>query len=279
MIKVEDDSFISELGQRFNNEDKCGYVSGNIYIVCDGVGGLNKGEVASEIVCNSVLNYFVDNENGQIKDAIHLAESNLKDHIEINENSQGMATTLALAKIRENSIYLAWVGDSRIYQFRNGRAQFITKDHSWVNDALDSGLITIEESINHPKSNIITRAVQGSHKPVEADFVLLEDIRINDYFLICSDGILESWKKDELEELFSENHPTHIILEKIKLQCEKKSKDNFTAIIFKIKESNHVSALNDETVNAMPINKFEWMASSFISYKQRVKKLFQSTFI
>ena len=179
--------------------------------------------------------------------------------LEENQNAIGMATTLTLAQIREDGIYVAWVGDSRIYQFRSGKVNFVTRDHSWVNDALKMGLITKEEAINHPKSNIITRAVQGASKPVKADSKLIKDLLPNDYFLLCSDGVLESWTDEELEDLFSSELSCAQILNQIKLKCEKLSKDNFTAIAFKVEDAQIPALQEEETqfVEAIPVTEYK----------------------
>ncbi len=234
MIQIKEFAYISEKGRRSNNEDNVGFVDSTVFVVCDGVGGLDKGEIASEIVCKSLLHSFEEKPLLDIKDALSHAEFQLSNYAQQYENSKGMATTLTLAQVRQNGVYLAWCGDSRIYHFRAGKIKYVTRDHSWVNDALASGIITLEESINHPKSNIITRAVQGQHKPEIADFKMITDVLEGDFFLLCSDGILESWSNEELQSLFEEGKSAPQLLEIIKEKCEQFSKDNFTAIVMKV---------------------------------------------
>lgn len=263
MIKVLEQEYISEVGQRANNEDNCGYVAKSTYVVCDGVGGLDKGEIASDIVCRSILNSFSEDNTCTIETALPKAESSLGAYLEENQSAAGMATTLTLAHVRENGVYVAWVGDSRVYQFRSGKIHFVTKDHSWVNEALEMGLISKDEAINHPKSNIITRAVQGTTKPVKADSVLIKDLQPGDYFLLCSDGVLESWMDEELEELFSKEESCAQILNQLKLKCEKLSRDNFTAIAFKIEDAQIQGTVVDEShfVEAIPVTDFQEVPS------------------
>ena len=274
MIKIQEQAFISEVGLRSNNEDKCGYLPESTYVVCDGVGGLDKGEIASEIVCSSILDSYAQDSNCSIDWALPLAESRLASYLESNQNSQGMATTLTLAQVREDGIYLAWCGDSRIYQFRSGKIHYVTKDHSWVNEAVDLGLITLEESINHPKSNIITRAVQAS-KPVKADTKLITDLLAEDYFLLCSDGVLESWDNSELEDLFLLGETPTAIVSKLKLKCEKLSKDNFTALVFKIQAAEIKSSEADEDsfVEAIPIEMPGEITEPPLSFRQKLINL------
>jgi protein phosphatase len=274
MIKIQEQAFISELGLRSNNEDKCGYLPESTYVVCDGVGGLDKGEIASDIVCSSILDVYAQDANCSIDWALPLAESRLASYLEANQNSQGMATTLTLAQVREDGVYVAWVGDSRIYQFRSGKIHYVTKDHSWVNEAVDLGLITLEESINHPKSNIITRAVQAN-KPVKADIKLITDILAEDYFLLCSDGVLESWDNSELEDLFFLGESPAAIVSKLKLKCEKLSKDNFTALVFKIQSAEIKSSVAEEDsfVEAIPIEMPGEITEPSLPFRQKLLNL------
>jgi hypothetical protein len=170
------------------------------------------------------------------------------------------------SQIRPNGIYLAWVGDSRIYQFRNGVIIFKTTDHSWDNDALKAGIISANEAINHPKSNIITRAVQGNHKPTTADTRLLTDVKKGDLILHCSDGVLESWDDDSLKALFSSENEPKAILEIIKKECNVNSKDNFTAIVYKIEDASIIKtqSSNQPTatfIDAIPLDKNEFIAN------------------
>lgn len=264
MIKISSQEYISELGKRNNNEDNFGINKGLSFVVCDGVGGSNKGEIASEIVVRSFVDAYRENEYADANIILEKTEDKLSVFIKEHPDALGMATTLTFSQVRKNGIYIAWVGDSRIYQFRNGNIIFKTTDHSWVNEALKSGIINAAEVINHPKSNIITRAVQGNHKPTTADTRLLTDIQKGDLFLHCSDGVLESWDDDSLKALFSSKNNPKIIVELINNECRKNSKDNYTAIVYKIEESTILRTqppVQTEVtyVNAIPLNKNEFI--------------------
>lgn len=227
---------MSELGKRTNNEDSLGFIEGKLYVVCDGVGGAEKGEVASEIVVNTLLETEKNGGLFSARQGIKLAEERMSQYISDSPEFLGMATTATILHVRAGGILVAWVGDSRIYQFREGKIVFKSRDHSWVNEALDAGILTPEEAINHPKSNIITRAVQGTHKPVVVEEKFITDIRKNDHFLLCTDGVLESWNDSDFEALFNENLPTEQLCDKIRIECISTSKDNHTAIILKIED-------------------------------------------
>jgi serine/threonine protein phosphatase PrpC len=266
MIKISSQEYISELGKRNNNEDNFGLNKGLSYVVCDGVGGSEKGEIASEIAVRCFVEAFKENVDADANDVLKNTEDKLSAYINDHPEALGMATTLTFSQIRPNGIYLAWVGDSRIYQFRNGAIVFKTTDHSWVNDALKAGIINANEAINHPKSNIITRAVQGSHKPTTADTRLLTDVKKGDLILHCSDGVLESWDDDSLKALFSSENEPKAILEIIKKECNVNSKDNFTAIVYKIEDASIIKtqSSNQPTatfIDAIPLDKNEFIAN------------------
>jgi PPM family protein phosphatase len=260
MINISTQAYISETGKRTNNEDNYGLINGCTYIVCDGVGGSEKGEIASDLLVRTFIEAFKENLHADAKNVLLLAENRITEYLSSHPEAEGTASTLTFSQVKEDGIYIAWCGDSRIYQFRDGQIVFQTSDHSWVNEALKSGIITAEEAVDHPKSNIITRAVQGSHKPAIADTMLLTDIRKNDLFLLCSDGVLESWSNDDLKALFSTENDPEKILEIVKRECSQQSKDNYTAIVYHIGGLDLIrkdaSRPRDE-VEAIPLAKSE----------------------
>lgn len=267
MIELYDEVSFSEKGKRENNEDNFGSLKGQVYSVCDGVGGHEKGEIASEIVVNT----FISKENSQLPlgYTLKLAEDDISNYISANPNSLGMGTTLTVLQIRTNGICVGWVGDSRIYQFRNGEIIFQTKDHSWVNEAIAAGIITEQEGINHPKSNIITRAIQGGQNPTKVEEKFLTNIDKDDIFLLCSDGVLETWSNADFEALFSTENELNIIAERIKNECEKLSKDNFTGILLKIKSASvKKSNSTHQTQHGAEAGVFEAIDSSEEGFNQ-----------
>lgn len=246
-ISIKNQSFFSEVGKRANNEDNGGWNEGSTYVVCDGVGGNERGEIASEIVTSTFLQIYKENPLTPVNLAMQKAEAKLTDYITQNPESMGMASTLVMASVQPNGLLVAWVGDSRVYQFRKGQVVFKTTDHSWVNEALAAGILTPEEALNHPKSNVITRAIQGEHKSVEAEEVWLNDIKKDDFFLLCSDGVLETWSDEDFGVLFANMDDVQSIANKIKDECLHTSKDNNTAIVFKIEEVQGLEVSNFNT--------------------------------
>ncbi|MDR2969343.1 MAG: protein phosphatase 2C domain-containing protein [Tannerellaceae bacterium] len=236
---------ISEKGGRLNNEDsiypqpETVATGQRLFIVCDGVGGADKGEVASSLACESIQSYFSTFLEGEptkefIRKAVQYAEARFDDYIERNPEAKGMATTLTLVYVGESGITLAHVGDSRIYQFRENEILHQTEDHSYVNSLIKSGKITPAEAVNHPQKNIILKAIMGKERPVEPEVVLLKDIQAGDTFFLCTDGVLETLTNGELSSLFVPNRPADIIKDMLMECCNGRTRDNFSFYIIPV---------------------------------------------
>jgi protein phosphatase len=237
---------ICEKGRRQNNEDHIYPLSelanpaDRLFIVCDGVGGSNKGEIAGSLACESIQTFFftfLEEEypsDDFIHKAIQYAETRFDEYTASHPEAKGMATTLTLVYIGNSKIKVAHIGDSRIYQFRNGHLIFRTEDHSLVSSLVQSGQISPEEALIHPQRNIITRAIQGTGRPVEPEVVCLTDIQPGDYLFMCTDGVMESMTDEALTRVFSENQTTESIKNVIAEFCSEISRDNYSFYILPI---------------------------------------------
>jgi protein phosphatase len=230
--KVKSESFISEKGRREINEDYLIHHPNKFYAVLDGVGANGNGEIASKLVGETIKEALLKSRS--IIEATEEAEKKLSSYKRKNPSSERMSTTIAVVEIFDNSILVSWAGDSRVYQFQNGKIVFKTSDHSWVADAVKKGNLSHLEALFHPRANELTKSVKDSSKPSKLEQVLIEDIQPNDYFLIFSDGIREAWLDADLEELFSNFKSSSEIIQEIKKQCEIFSEDNYSAIVFQI---------------------------------------------
>ena len=253
MIRVGKAVAISERGKRSNNEDNFGFSEHSHFVLCDGVGGAAKGEIASDIVVKQFVHALQQNPKANLESVLQMAEGKLSACVENHPESSGMATTLTFSQIKENGILVAWCGDSRIYQFRNGKVIFQTEDHSWVNEAIRSGIITEDEATNHPKSNIITRAIMGREKPAQLESREIRDVEKGDYFLHCSDGVLEAWSNPDMEALFGQGFDLERIISLLADECRQLSKDNFTALVYQIELAEVPEPL--EPAEALFLNK------------------------
>lgn len=255
-MKISQPYFFNEIGKRLNQEDSVYPVhpsgNDNLFMVCDGMGGHEYGEVASSVVCESIASFFktANKENFSIdmfKRALAFAYDELDKQGDASETKGVMGTTLTFLYLASSKAYIAHIGDSRVYHIRTaeGQSYIINKtfDHSLVNELLRDGIITEEEAASHPNKNIITRAVQPvPAKRCEADFYVADDIVAGDYFFLCSDGVLESISDDLLIEILSEDAADSDKLDKIKELCRNGSRDNNSAYLIHIEDIEHSNA-------------------------------------
>ncbi len=232
MFHVKSEFFVSQKGKREINEDSVQFQSGKFYLICDGVGGNSNGQIASQLVAETVKEALLKSKS--ISGAVEDAERKLSLCKKKNPCTEYMATTIAVAEILDNSILVSWAGDSRVYQFRNGKIAFKTSDHSWVADAVRKGDLSHLEALFHSRANELTKSIKDSSNPVKLEQVLIEDIQPDDFFLICTDGITETWIDSDLEEVFSITSSSEDIILELKKNCEIFSEDNYSAIVFKI---------------------------------------------
>lgn len=199
--------------------------------------GYNGGEIASRLATETTKNYIQDNfekiEHDRdsilelIKDAIEYANTVVYEKSQKDQNLQGMGTTLDVCFIYNNKIYIGHVGDSRIYRIRGELIRKLTKDHSYVQKLVDDGKITRKEAINHPKKNMLLKAL-GCTKKAEPD-IMARNFEKGDILLMCSDGLTNMVSEMQIFELVKEN--AQIAPEKlIELANNAGGYDNITAI-------------------------------------------------
>ena len=239
-------SLLTEKGKRPNNEDAIFPEKLNVdtftFIVCDGVGGAEKGEIASSLTCKVLSEHLIGlKSEEQIREFIQAgvvkAQQVLQDFAKDHPLSEGMATTLAMIHFFENKVAIVHIGDSRVYHIRNKEILYVTRDHSYVNDLVATGYITQEEAKTHPDKNIITRAISTDGNDTKADIKMISDIQSGDYFFLCSDGILEAIDEIYLSQQLTNDHKLSTsknlenLIVLIRGQCAEKTKDNYSAIL------------------------------------------------
>lgn len=242
---------IYELGQRKNQEDYIypplgkGTEKDRLFIVCDGMGGHEKGEVASKTVCEKISEYIIENYNQEdvfTEDVFNAALSYAYDALDALDDGaeKKMGTTLTLVMFHNDGCLLAHIGDSRIYHIRPSEAgekriRYVTRDHSLVNDLVSIGEMSPEEARTSKQKNIITRAIQpNQERRSRADIYHIEDIRPGDYFYMCSDGMLEQAEDQEIANVISMSNKTDD--EKVEMfrRLTKDNKDNHSAHLIKV---------------------------------------------
>lgn len=249
---------IKELGQRANQEDSMFPEMGNatnddrLFILCDGMGGHEKGEVASQTVCEamgeSVMKQCPDAEGVFTDDVLLQALSDALDALDKKDDGseKKMGTTMTFLKLHKDGATIAHIGDSRVYHIRSGatagdtKILFQTRDHSLVNDLVKSGNLTPEEAKNFERKNVITRAMQPNlERRPRADIYHTDDIKAGDYFMLCSDGILEQMEDENIRFIFSGESPNiHNDADRVEMirKVTADNKDNHTAFIIHISE-------------------------------------------
>ena len=242
--------YIHELGKRSCQEDyiypKAGVArpDDSLFIVCDGMGGTEGGEVASRIVAEtlgSILHSCAQFDVSVFNRALACACDELDLHV--SGPLRSMGTTLALVKFYDAGCFVAHVGDSRVYHIRPSmpaqqRVLFVTRDHSLVNELVDLGQITPEQARSHPRRNVITRALMPLQKArAEADVNMISDVRSGDYFYLCSDGMLEISSDMEIANVISMQDKTDDEKVAILREVTRDNKDNHSAILIHVLEA------------------------------------------
>jgi len=209
----------------------------NLFIVADGMGGHDAGEVASRLAVETVCEEVQEGAKGDydpeklLERAVQHANATV-----IREGlSKGyvMGTTLTLALLRRERAYIASVGDSRIYRIENGSIRQITEDHSLVAKLVSAGKMTKEESRNHPKANLLYRTI-GTDDNVKVDTFKV-DLKRGDGLLLCTDGLWGEMTDEDIHRVCSEERDlTTACTKLIQAANEKGGKDNITAVMVKL---------------------------------------------
>jgi len=200
----------SDIGlKRLNNEDAFAIKSNKrLFVLADGMGGEAAGEVASHIFIDSTLEVFSQGDNRsegetleRVQNAFRLANERMMDHVRQNPQHQGMGCTAELITFYNEDFILGHVGDSRTYLLRQGQLRQLTRDHSFVQDQVDQGLITPEEARGHSLKNVILRAV-GIEETLAVDLIRGKS-HAGDLFLLCSDGLSDLVDEGSIQEILS----------------------------------------------------------------------------
>ena len=279
---------LQELGQRQNQEDSLypalskSTSDDRLFILCDGMGGHEKGEVASATVCETLSRVIRSawHPGEVLSDELFLqALSAAYDALDAKDNGEErkMGTTLTFLCLHASGATVAHIGDSRIYQLRpaskntSARIVFRTQDHSLVNDLVKIGEITEEEAKHHPQKNVITRAMQPCQEHrAKADIAHLTDILPGDYFYMCSDGMLEEASDENILNIITKPNVTDEKKLEMLRQVTEDNKDNHTAHLIHIdKVEGKVTIVSNEEASASA--KGTWITPEFDKPKKKRK--------
>jgi len=191
-----------------------------LFVVADGMGGHAAGEVASKVAVDSInefvcltggdeeitwpfgLDEGISYDGNRLKTAIRYANRKVLDAVMEKAEYEGMATTVAAILVDGATVNLAHVGDSRVYLYRDGELKQLTSDHSWVNEQLESGIISADQARSHPLRNVVTRAL-GGKADLQVD-MQSHTLRAGDVLLMCSDGLTTMVPDDEIARVLAE---------------------------------------------------------------------------
>jgi len=205
---------------------------GYLYIVADGIGGHQAGEVASGIAVDVIRRSYYEDLNPDVETSLRRAILDANE--EILRQAQGaawagMGTTVVAAVVRGDELVIAHVGDSRAYLWREGYLQRLTADHTWVAERLAAGILTPEEAANHPMRHVLTRSL-GSAYEVAVD-VARYDFRPGDQFLLCTDGVWEVLPENEMARILGRADPQMAAASLVNRALESGGQDDATALI------------------------------------------------
>lgn len=241
----------SQIGRKDQQEDAVWPLFSDVsadnpcIVLCDGVGGSEHGEVASQTSSKVIGEYLTAVAKSHpvvteddVNAAVNLAYDELE-RIDTGSSENGsvsMATTLTCVCLHEDGILAAHMGDSRIYQIRPGVGLlYQSSDHSLVNALLQAGELTMEEAKTFPRKNVITKAIQPhSNKRFNAEVHQLTDIQSGDYLFLCCDGVLERLTNERLVEILSMSCSDEGKIQLLKAESTDKTKDNYTAYLIPI---------------------------------------------
>lgn len=204
----------SDVGQvRTENEDSVySSVESGVFVVADGMGGHAAGEVASAIASETIGDSAcrecetLEGMAEQLVGAFLAAGREIERQADEDPARSGMGTTATVLRLRrEGSFVIAHIGDSRAYRMRDGRLERVTRDHSWVQEQVDRGLISPEQAVGHPQSNIITRALGTDPSPTPD--LYRGDLRAGDLFLLATDGLTDMISEERIAEVLGADAP------------------------------------------------------------------------
>ena len=239
----------SEIGHaRENNEDKFDFYEpdeepllaarGSVYLVCDGMGGHNAGQIASELAAKQFLHAYY-HLGGTAQEAARHAI--LQAHHYIAEMASkipsryGMGTTLTALILKQDEGILAHVGDSRCYRLREGVFEQLSRDHTLVARLVEQGIITPEQARYHPQRNVIRQAVgvADPSEPLEPDIETFA-LQAGDLYLLCSDGLTDMVDDAEIEAILRDEPPTRAAWRLVDRALANGGRDNITVVLVRI---------------------------------------------
>src|SRR5690349_10055498 len=239
MLRIDDQAFRSDTGRQRNANEDSFFVRAPIFVVADGMGGAQAGEVASRAAADA---FDVDLPEGPpervLRETILAANRRIHDLARADPSRAGMGTTLTAAVVDATAeeVAIGHVGDSRAYRLRAGKLEQLTRDHSLVEEMRRKGQLTEAQAEDHPQRSIITRAL-GPEPEVEPDLQTVSAAP-GDVFLICSDGLTTMLAEEEIAELLSGASSLEAAVRALVDEANRAGgRDNITALAFRLEDA------------------------------------------
>ncbi len=229
---------------------------GALLVVADGMGGMNAGEVASEIAIATVRDCFATERltaevtksrysiEKYMNDTVVLADARIKAEAAKRPETRGMGTTIVIGWVLDGKLYVSWCGDSRAYVYNPAAGLHqITKDHSYVQSLVDKGSISHEDAFDFPDSNIITRCLSDASTKAKPESLLRPyEVCNNDIILLCTDGLCGMIRDNEIEQIIRANEHNMDELSDRLIQgaCDAEGSDNITICLCQIMQGGKV---------------------------------------
>ncbi|HDM8053679.1 PP2C family protein-serine/threonine phosphatase [Vibrio harveyi] len=225
-----------------------------LWVVADGMGGHCAGDIASQMLVDKIARYAKDNKTthiDELRGVIQQANKEIFGYAKEHLEGKTMGTTLVLLFMQDGYFHCLWVGDSRIYQLREGSFTQKTRDHSQVMDLVEQGLLAIEDAESHPLANVITRAI-GVDEIVTIDQISGQ-LSNGDQFLLCSDGLSKELTNDEIHNTLYADSVNQAGLALMHSALVRGASDNVTCALVKVCCDQNEIAENQQDDATIPV--------------------------
>jgi protein phosphatase len=247
MLRIVEEAARTDTGrQRHANEDSY-HARSPVYVVADGMGGAQAGEVASRIAADVFDEDFADgNPEELLAERAREANRRIFDLAREDSSRSGMGTTLTGVLVSTDDVSIVHVGDSRAYLFRDGDLRRLTRDHSLVEELRRRGQLTPEEAEEHPQRSVITRAL-GPEPDVEVD-LQTHQARDGDVFLLCSDGLTSMVREETVRDVLRSSGSLREAVDRLVEEANRAGgRDNITVVAFRVAGEGDSGLEPDET--------------------------------
>lgn len=209
---------------------------GRVYVVADGIGGRQAGEVASHYAVQRIVHLYYDNSMSDtaqsLAEGIELVNGELLEKANEELSEEGMATTLLAAVLKGEKLFLANVGDCRGYLIHDQQIEQVTEDHAFAAELVRIGRISEDEAAKHPQRSVVTRYL-GAEQFVEPD-IFERDIQAGDTIVLCTDGLWSQLADEEIREIATGEEPSQAVKTLIDRANQRGGSDNVTAIVLRV---------------------------------------------